>query len=78
MEFEWDEQKARRNLRKHQIDFADAVTVFDDRRALTIADDELDEERYAAVGMDAMGRLLVVILYHARQACETDFSPPRD
>ncbi len=39
--FEWDKEKARSNLRKHGIDFADAVPVFHDERALTMPD-ELD------------------------------------
>lgn len=30
MEFEWDEAKARSNLTKHGIDFADATAVFED------------------------------------------------
>jgi uncharacterized DUF497 family protein len=65
MEFEWDEHKARTNLRKHRIDFADAATVFEDYHALTIPDDDPDEQRYATIGMDALGRTLVVI-YTAR------------
>ena len=30
MIYEWDEDKALANLRKHKIDFVDAVGVFDD------------------------------------------------
>jgi hypothetical protein len=30
MDFEWDRDKAKSNQKKHRIDFADAVTVFDD------------------------------------------------
>ena len=37
--FEWDVQKARANLRKHGVDFADAVAVFEDDLALTMADE---------------------------------------
>jgi uncharacterized DUF497 family protein len=59
--FEWDERKARANLRKHGIDFADAATVFQDDRAMTVADDDPGEERYATIAMDAMGRILVVV-----------------
>jgi uncharacterized DUF497 family protein len=61
VEFEWDEPKARRNLRRHGVDFADAATVFGDERALTIADEASDEERYFTIGLDALGRALVVI-----------------
>jgi uncharacterized DUF497 family protein len=35
-EFEWDAAKARSNLAKHGIDFADAVTALEDASALTI------------------------------------------
>lgn len=61
MEFEWDEHKARANHRKHGVDFADAATVFEDDRAVTVNDENADEARYATIGMDAIGRALVVI-----------------
>jgi uncharacterized protein len=60
VEFEWDESKARANLRKHGVDFADAATMFDDHRAVTVAPDDPKEERYVTIGMDALGRVLVV------------------
>jgi len=60
MEFEWEDGKARANLRKHRVDFADAATMFDDKRAVTMADDAPEEERYVTIGMDALGRVLVV------------------
>ena len=60
MKFEWDERKARTNLRKHRVDFADAATVFDDDQAVTVTDEDPDEERFATIGMDALGRELVV------------------
>lgn len=50
MEYEWDPAKANTNRRKHSIDFADAVTVFADERAITIPDDEhVEEDRYMKV-----------------------------
>ena len=61
VDYEWDPIKARANLRKHGIDFADAATVFSDDYALTVPDDNLDEERFVTLGMDALGRVLVVI-----------------
>ncbi len=60
MEFEWDERKARTNSRKHRIDFADAATIFEDDRAVTLAEDGPEDERYITIGMDALGRVLVV------------------
>jgi uncharacterized DUF497 family protein len=58
--FQWNRDKARANLRKHRVDFADAATVFEDSRALTLEDPHPDEERFVTLGMDALGRLLVV------------------
>lgn len=48
-------------LKKHKVDFADAVTVFDDDLAITVEDVDHDEERFVTIGMDALGRLLVVV-----------------
>ncbi len=62
VEYEWDPAKARTNQRKHRIDFADAVAVFADEQAITLPDDEhIIEKRYVTIGMDAFGRILVVI-----------------
>jgi len=61
MDYEWDIRKARSNLQKHGVDFADATTVFSDDYALTIPDDDPDEERFVTIGMDALGRVLVVV-----------------
>ena len=60
MEYEWDPQKAAANLRKHQIDFADAVGVFEDSLAITVSDDRHEEARFVTLGTDFLGRLLVV------------------
>ncbi len=61
MEFEWDPRKAAANLRKHGVDFADAATVLYDDLAVTVPDDDPDEGRCVTMGMDALGRLLVVV-----------------
>lgn len=61
MAYEWDEEKAMANLRKHKVDFADAVGVFDDSRALSMPEATPHEERFIAVGMDLLGRILVVV-----------------
>jgi hypothetical protein len=58
--FQWDPNKARANLKKHRVDFADAATVFEDPRALTLDDTHPREERFVTLGIDALGRLLVV------------------
>ncbi len=62
VEYEWDPRKAESNLRKHGIRFADAVTALDDERALTVRDPySPQEERWITLGLDALGRLLVVV-----------------
>lgn len=62
MAYEWDADKAKANLIKHYIRFADAVTALEDERALTIRDtDREDEERWVTLGMDAFGRVLIVV-----------------
>lgn len=58
---QWDPKKAAANLHKHGVDFADAATVFSDERALTLRDERSEEERYITLGLDALGRVLVVV-----------------
>ncbi len=62
LQFEWDEQKAARNKEKHQVDFDEAKTIFDDPLFISFIDDEhsLDEERYITIGFSNRGRLLMV------------------
>lgn len=60
MVYEWDNNKAQSNRQKHGIDFADAVSVFADDTAITILDNYPDEERFITIGIDALGRILVV------------------
>lgn len=61
--FEWDENKARQNLVKHNISFIEATTVFLDSRSITIDDPDhsQSEQRYIIIGYSNRGRLLVVV-----------------
>ena len=61
MDLEWDERKADANLRKHGVDFADAGTVLHDDHAITIPEGESGEERFVTTGLDALGRVVVVV-----------------
>ena len=62
MEFQWDEIKARLNLEKHDVDFADAVGVFEDEWAITLETQEVEgEDRFVTLGQDFIGRVLVVV-----------------
>jgi Uncharacterized protein conserved in bacteria len=60
VEYEWDPAKAAANLRKHGVDFADAASVLSDPLAATRDDDHPSESRRLTLGVDAVGRLLVV------------------
>jgi uncharacterized DUF497 family protein len=62
MEFEWDPDKAARNLAKHGVAFAEAATVFGDPMAITFYDPDHsdDEDRYLTFGWSTERRLLVI------------------
>jgi uncharacterized protein len=67
--FEWDEAKARENLRKHGVSFEEAATVFGDDDAL-IEDDvhhSEDEDRLIITGMSWRERVLLTA-YAIRRA----------
>lgn len=62
MEFEWDPDKEQSNVKKHQVDFAEAKTVFNDPLEVTIPDPthSLDENRFLSLGRSETDRLVVV------------------
>ncbi len=58
----WDEKKAAANLKKHGVDFADAVGVFNDEFALRREDPDAESEpRFVALGMEHLGRIVLVV-----------------
>lgn len=62
MSYRWNPKKAASNLEKHGVDFADAVGVFEDEWALTLKEEYVEgEQRFVTVGMDFLGRVLVVV-----------------
>jgi len=61
MDIEWDPRKAAENLRKHGVDFADAVIALEDENALTIEDKGHDEQRFKTLGMGPSINILYVI-----------------
>lgn len=61
MEFRWDPKKAKENLRKHNVDFADAVIALEDENALTIEDLDHDEPRFKSLGMGPSLNILFVV-----------------
>jgi uncharacterized DUF497 family protein len=61
MDYQWDPAKAKANVKKHGVEFADATAVFDDPEAITIEDpDSEGEQRFLSIGLDVLGRILVV------------------
>ncbi|MBM3335653.1 BrnT family toxin [Candidatus Sumerlaeota bacterium] len=62
MQFEWNREKAKKNLRKHRVSFGEASTVFYDPVSATFDDPDhsIDEERFITIGYSSAGRLLVV------------------
>ena len=79
--FEWDENKNKKNLRKHGINFETAVLVFEDENRKEIYDwkHSRDEDRYKVIGM--VEDILCVIytergdktrIISAREASSTD------
>lgn len=60
--FEWDPEKAQKNLKKHEVSFDEASSVFDDPLFITLLDDDHsdEEERYITIGISNKTRLLLV------------------
>jgi len=69
MEFEWDPRKAKENLRKHGVDFADAVMALEDENALTIEDPSHEELRFKTLGMGPTPKVLFVV--HCEQSANS-------
>ena len=62
MDVIWDPAKAEANLQKHGVHFSDAEAVLFDPLALSMEDEDAEgEDRYIAMGQDAVGRVLVVV-----------------
>ncbi|MEK8016553.1 MAG: BrnT family toxin [Candidatus Parabeggiatoa sp.] len=70
--FEWDENKALSNLKKHRVSFEEAKTVFNDPLLLTYRDDDHSEqeERAISIGLSTRHRLLLVV--HTEQILDNE------
>ena len=60
--FEWDTDKAKRNLGKHKVAFEEAATVFEDILSVTFPDPDhsVGENRYLTIGASRWRRILVI------------------
>ena len=68
LDFEWDENKNKLNIKNHKIDFESAVTVFLDEHKVEIYDKRHSEyeQRYNVIGMMEGGRALLHVTYTER------------
>lgn len=64
--FEWDEPKAKANIKKHGVSFEEAKTVFHDERTRLIPDPDHseNEDRFVLLGCSSALKLLVVCHCH--------------
>ena len=60
--FIWDTKKAEANIRKHNISFSEAKSVFYDKCAIQFFDDahSASEDRFIMLGMSRESRVLLV------------------
>ena len=63
IQFDWDENKANKNLAKHEISFEEAQSVFDDDNARLIYDPDHSENeaRFILLGLSCYLKVLVVV-----------------
>jgi uncharacterized DUF497 family protein len=61
--------QAKGNLKKHGVDFADAVIALEDENALTIEDKDHGEVRFKTLGMDPYLNMMYVVHAEASESC---------
>jgi len=71
IEFEWDDEKARRNFAKHGVTFTAAKRAVLDPDRLELIDDRFDygEERLQIIGASAETILFVVTVSYVEDHC---------
>jgi hypothetical protein len=86
LHYEWDPSKETRNRARHGVAFLDAVAVLESGQSITGQHDERGEVRQVTLGLDPIGRVLVVIwtrrghrarIISARKATATERSTLR-
>ena len=62
IKFEWDENKNKSNIKKHNVSFDEAKSVFSDDRARLISDPEHSdfEDRFILLGMSSQVKILII------------------
>src|SRR6266567_4512677 len=71
VQYEWDNGKAAENLRKHGVDFADAIAALEDPNRLEEIDTrfEYGEERIQVIGIARGGVLFVIVTQRGEDSC---------
>ena len=71
MDYEWDVAKAADNIRRHGIDFRDAIPAIEDPDRLEEVDDRFayEEERTVIIGRSAQRVLFVVTTSRHEDVC---------
>lgn len=61
MEFQWDPEKEKKNIRKHGLDFETAAMVFRDPLRMVLYDElhSITEDRYITIG--TIGKIIMVV-----------------
>ena len=74
--YEWDNGKVAENLRKHGVDFADAIAALEDANRLEEIDTfDYGEERVQVVGMARTEVLFVIVALRDEGACKNHIGP---
>ncbi|MEG1942856.1 MAG: BrnT family toxin [Angelakisella sp.] len=69
MQFEWDDEKEKSNIKKHKLDFTTAAYVFNDTDRLEFFDEvhSTDENRYITIGaINGLTVVVVMVVYTER------------
>ena len=74
-EFEWDERKRESTIKKHRIDFFDAVRLFDGRPVVHAQSNRQGEERWLTTGK--LNRLMVSVVWTYRDTRIRVITPRR-
>ena len=69
MDIVWETGKAAENLQNHGVDFADAVIALEDENALTIEDNDHEEQRFKTLGLDPNINVLFVVYAYRDEDC---------
>jgi uncharacterized DUF497 family protein len=71
VQYEWDNGKAVENLRKHGVDFADAIAAIEDTNRLEDIDTRLEygEERIQVIGLARGDVLFVIVTLRDEDTC---------